>query len=180
MIGAITAGYLGRGGAIAGDYESLQTVTLASSQSSIDFTSIPSGYSHLQLRISSLQNTAADIYIRLNNDATSNYFWHFLAGSGSAASASNPVTPQPQGYLGYTSGNSSNPSSHVVDILDYTSTVKNKTIRNLFGNDNNGSGYVMLTSSLWFKTPEAVNRITLLNQSGNFQQYSSFALYGVK
>lgn len=181
MIGAITAGFLGgAGAAVLGDYESISTVTLASAQSSIDFTSIPSGYSHLQVRMTSLNSAAGDVYIQFNSDTTGNYWWHFLAGNGAAASASNSAAAYTRGYLGYAGGTAANPFTTVVDILDYTSTTKNKTVRNLMGNDNNGSGYVILASTSWSKTPEAINKITIYNQSGNFNQYSSFALYGVK
>jgi hypothetical protein len=67
-----------------------------------------------------------------------------------------------------------------MDILDYTSTNKNKTVRSLGGFDRNGGGIITLSSSLWFKTPEAITSIRLKPQSSSWTQYSSFALYGIK
>jgi len=65
--------------------------------------------------------------------------------------------------------------------LDYANTNKNKTIRTLGGQDANGSGEVVFISGLWMNSSTAVNAITLvLPGGGNFAQYSSFALYGVK
>jgi hypothetical protein len=71
----------------------------------------------------------------------------------------------------------------VVDILDYASTSKNKTIRTLSGADINGAGGdLRLSSGLWFATPAAITSITLYANGGSsdFAQYSSFALYGIK
>jgi hypothetical protein len=70
----------------------------------------------------------------------------------------------------------------VIDILDYTSTNKNKTIRTLSGIDNNGDGTVQFGSGLWFATPAAVTSILFNVQSGsaNFVTYTQFALYGVR
>ena len=69
-------------------YESVATVTVgAGGSSSISFTSIPSTYKHLQLRISGLAG-AADAYLYLNSDTTnSNYYMHSLYGNGSSAQA---------------------------------------------------------------------------------------------
>jgi hypothetical protein len=38
----------------------------------------------------------------------------------------------------------------------------------------------LFRSALWYKTPEAINTITIFPDAGNFNQYSSFALYGIK
>ena len=67
----------------------------------------------------------------------------------------------------------------VIDILDYANTNKNKTIRALDGLDNNGSGTVAFSSSLWSST-SAINSIEISGLGGTIQQYSSFALYGIK
>jgi hypothetical protein len=73
-------------------------------------------------------------------------------------------------------------ASGAIDILDYTSATKNKTIRTLSGIDNNGDGTVQLGSGLCFATPAAITSITFNVQSGsaNFTQYSRFSLYGIK
>jgi hypothetical protein len=68
----------------------------------------------------------------------------------------------------------------IVDILDYTSTNKNKTIRCLCGFDANGSGNLGLVSGLWRNSGSAITSLELFPQSGVIAQYSSFALYGIK
>jgi len=67
----------------------------------------------------------------------------------------------------------------VTDILDYKDTNKYTTIRVLTGYDTNGAGDVLLYSGNWRST-SAVTSIVLFPASGNFNQYSQFALYGIK
>jgi len=69
----------------------------------------------------------------------------------------------------------------IMDILDYTSTTKQKTLRALGGFDNNGSGTVGLSSGLWRPSSiVAINRIDVKNAAGNFLPNTHVALYGVK
>jgi hypothetical protein len=167
-------------------YESIQTVTVGSGgQSSIAFTSIPSTYKHLQIRCisrESLGTTLGGMYIQLNSDTGSNYAWHRLWGDGAStfAGASTSTTAMLGGIIATTSGTASVFSSAIIDVLDYANTNKNKTIRSLTGLDYNGSGYVGVHSGLWTNTA-AVTSIVINPDSGqNWQQYSSFALYGIK
>jgi hypothetical protein len=72
----------------------------------------------------------------------------------------------------------------IVDIQDYESTTKYKTTRTLNGTDINGtiagsSGFVFVSSGLWMSTA-AISSITITPDGNNFNQYSSFALYGIK
>jgi hypothetical protein len=73
-------------------YESIATVTVGSGGSAtIEFTSIPATYTHLQLRGLG-RNTAgsaggSNIELQFNTDTATNYSSHYLRGSGSAASA---------------------------------------------------------------------------------------------
>jgi hypothetical protein len=75
-------------------------------------------------------------------------------------------------------------SASIIDILDYANTNKYKTYRALTGIDKNGSGSIQLTSGVWRNTT-AITSITITPQSNTsptnqFQQYSQFALYGIK
>ena len=169
---------------IVGDYESIATATLTGNQATVTFSSIPSGYKHLQIR--SLARTSdvtsdANASLRFNNDTGSNYWWHILYGDGSSALSSQPgalVTSLPAHPVRVTGASSSASifGVGVCDILDYADTNKNKTVRTLTGHDQNGSGIVILGSGLWSNT----GAITSIQISGNFVQYSSFALYGIR
>lgn len=166
-----------------GGFEAIASATGTGSSNTITFTSIPSNYQHLQLRWTSrVATTFSTVRIRFNSDSGSNYTLHDLVGGGSSASASGS-TSQTSGYLGFSPGTSylSNTTSvGIVDIHDYASTTKNKTLRNFSGFDTNGNGTVYLTSGLWINT-NAIDTITIINAaSSNWTTATQFALYGIK
>jgi len=164
-------------------FESIATTTVGSGGSStITFSSIPQTYTHLQLRIIA-RNTVADYEtkIRVGNgsaDSGSNYADHYLLGNG-ASTFTNATTSATSALLGIEGNTTSNYAAYVCDILDYANTNKYKTFRTLNGVDKNGSGSIRLQSGLWQST-SAIDTIYLFHASGNFDQYSSFALYGIK
>lgn len=164
----------------AGAYDALATVTVPSGgAASIDFVGIPSGYKHLQLRITECHNgTGFNPKVNFNSDTGANYSWHYILGNGTSASAAAGTS---QTFM-YLNSNVAAPimTPHIIDILDYANTSKNKTMRVLDGFDTNGSGsggYIDLWSGAWYST-NAITSITI--SGGTFGQYSQFALYGVK
>ena len=178
---------LGNGGGAANSYESIATVTVgAGGSSSISFTSIPSTYKHLQIRGIGRSNRAAtrdQIAIRFNSDSGANYSMHELSGDGASAAAVGYANETSMGYgpiIGAASATSGIFGGGVIDILDYTNTNKNTTMRSLGGADTNGAGKIALDSGAWYNTA-AISTITLISATGSsFVEYSSFALYGVK
>lgn len=175
--GVIASSYF----AAIGDYESISTVTVGSGGSaSITFSSIPSTYQHLQIRFISKLSAGDDVIMRFNGDTASNYYNHILYGDGSSVIASVPFGGAYSAIALYYTGSTSSIAGGVIDLLDYTSTNKNKTARFLGGYDNNGSGNIDFASGLWFATPAATTSITMKPVSANFAEYSQFALYGIK
>ena len=171
---------------IAGDYESIATTTVgAGGTTPITFSSIPQTYKHLQIRIlTRTTNTSGVNWIfptRFNGDTGSNYTYHGLRGDGTSA-VSYAGTSQTS-TLTVNSGDDANSllgwGVGVVDILDYANTNKHKTIRTLSGFEENGSGMVDLISGVWMST-SAITSISIAAGTGNFREYSSFALYGIK
>ncbi len=169
-----------------GAYDSIATTTVgAGGVSSITFSSIPQGYTHLQVRaISRNTSNTQNVYLRFNGDTSSaNYTLHQLYVNASSPQAYGTGTGVLAGsYLFYSAGSSESANvfgAAVIDILDYTNTNKNKTSKGLSGYDNNGSGAAFLSSSLWLNTA-AITSITLVPQSPNIGEYSQFALYGIK
>ena len=167
-------------------YESIMSTTVgAGGTSTITFSSIPSTYKHLQIRIISRESLGSNfggMYMQFNSDTGSNYAWHRVWGDGAStfAGASASTTAQLGAIIATTNGTASVFSASIIDVLDYTNTNKNKTMRSLTGLDYNGSGYVGLHSGLWMNT-SAITSITINpDTSQNWQQYSSFALYGIK
>lgn len=181
MIGAITAGYLGGLTVpLVGDFESIATITPYTTTTTVDFTSIPSTYSHLQLRASAANTGgAANMTIRFNGDTGIFYSYHFLEGNGASASSGGAGTST---YIvgPVVTNTASSYTGIVVDILDYSNTNKNKTVRLLAGADLNGSStWLDFMSGAWFKT-NAITSITITLGSGAFTSNSHWALYGVK
>jgi hypothetical protein len=68
----------------------------------------------------------------------------------------------------------------VIDILDYTSTTKNKTSRGLSGIVWSGSGGMVFWGSGLWKDTSAVTSLTLYQQNANFGTGTTYALYGLK
>jgi hypothetical protein len=164
----------------------LQVITVGSAgASSITFTNIPNTYSHLQLRALSRSDrslTSDSWFIQINSDTATNYSYHALRGNGTTADAFSSVSDTSMLFLQQAGGTTGANvfGTLILDILDYSNTNKNKTLRGLGGVDNNGNGTLGLSSGLWRST-SAVTSIRIVPNSGNnFVQYSSFALYGIK
>ena len=163
-------------------YDSLATVTLSASTATITFAGIPSGYKHLQIRAMTKSTSSQDsIDLTFNADTSNSYSYHSMYGNGSstgseaiASRANIPTT-----LAAVSSANTSIFATGVIDILDYSSLSKNKTVRTLTGFDTNGAGTVYLSSGAWIST-SAISSLTLTCRTYNFAVYSSFALYGVK
>jgi hypothetical protein len=180
-------GILGSSLAAGGDFESIATVTVGSGgAANIEFTSIPSTYQHLQVRLISRANFSfaggLSLYIRLNSDSGSNYRWHRLHGDGASVVAAAAAAADDRMEFWKSVADTSTASSvfgaQIVDILDYGSTSKATTARAFNGYDANGIGTVSIQSGLWTST-NAVSTITLTSD-GNWLQHTTAALYGVK
>jgi hypothetical protein len=173
-----------------GAYDSIATVTVgAGGSSSVSFTSIPSTYTHLQVRgiTRNSANVGGDASsFRFNSDSSNSYTQHYLAGNGATASASY-TTAIAQGYWGVNQADASRTTGVftpvVFDILDYANTSKYKTVRVLSGTDDNGATcFVTLSSNVYIKT-DAITSMTIYPYnvgSNNWAQYTQFALYGIK
>jgi hypothetical protein len=166
-------------------YESIATANGTGSSGTITFSSIPSTYTHLQLRVISRGTaTANDAYFaNFNSDTGGNYYLiHVLYGNGSSAGVFASGTSATRIQLSDIVGSSSTANTYaasITDILDYTNTNKYKTVRTLYGFDTNGAGTVALSSGLWMST-SAITSLVLTTSSGNFATNTTFALYGIK
>jgi len=177
------------GNLISPSYDSIATSTLTSATASVTFSSIPSTYTHLQIRIWGYNTSGSDrtLYLQFNSDSGSNYRNHYLSGNGSAVTASSE-TAATTGILPLNAnssqtgfnGDSTKASAVIMDILDYKNTNKNTTVRTLGGWDGAGSGHVYLSSGLWMNTAAITNLYFQLPYSTNFGTGTKFALYGIK
>lgn len=169
----------------ANSYESIATALGTGSSGTITFSSIPSTYSHLQIRYIGRTSAtgAAQTTLRMRvNGYTSTYPLHRLLGNGTAASAyASTVEVYLQDVMSAATNSASTSvfGAGIIDILDYANTNKYKTIRTLSGTDNNGGGEIIFGSGLYQQTT-AISSITLEANGVNWLTNSHFALYGIK
>lgn len=169
-------------------YDSIATVYGTGLSTAITFSSIPQTYKHLQIRAVMRDTNGSTGYgetdIRLNNNSggASSYVKHYLRGDGLAASAGYFSNGDDLYGSSYPRGGSypNVVGSQIIDILDYTNTNKNKTIRVLGGFDGNGAGEISLWSGLYFANTSAITQIDIFPNLSGFTTTSAFALYGIK
>jgi hypothetical protein len=165
-----------------GPFESIATYSVGGGgAANVEFTSIPNTYSHLQVRFMTRFGSVAVFKMTFNSDNGSNYAWHEIQGNGSSVTA-NAGSSAAFMYGAYSNGFSATSNTFgvgVIDILDYANTNKYKTLRMLSGYDVNGSGGLQLNSGLWQST-SAVTSFKIEPNTSTFQQYSQFALYGIR
>jgi hypothetical protein len=175
-----------------GSYDSLSTVIVPSGGlASVTFAGIPTGYKHLQFRIFAQCNRGTvgidALKFTFNGVTGTSYSGHQVRSDGVSTLVAGGDANL--GYVGIgrvvgtTAGGTF--GACVIDILDYSNTVKNKTIKAIGGVDINGTvggigGAVSLNSAMFMNT-NAISNLTFTPDGGTaFNQYSSFALYGVK
>lgn len=162
-------------------YESIATVTVGSGGSStITFSSIPSTYTHLQIRIIARSTFAgASDYMTLTVPSNGTYY-HQLFGDGASAGALGSNYVKLITLMPAATSTASTFGSAIVDILDYRNTNKTKPFKSLNGYDMNGSGRLGLYSGN-IDTTSAITSLTFASDNNaGFAQYSQFALYGIK
>jgi hypothetical protein len=167
-------------------YDSIATTTVgAGGASTITFSSIPSTYRHLQIRVnarSTYAGTGDGYLLKFNGVGGTSYAYHLLIGNGSTASAGSNTSVGyiVSGDLPAATETANIFGSLVVDVLDYANTNKYKTTRSLSGDDRNGSGSVRFISGLFMDTTAISSATLTLLNGGNFAQYTSAALYGIR
>jgi hypothetical protein len=143
---------------------------------------VPSGYRHVRIEFSMLTTAnGGSPQIRFNGDSGSNYSNHILYSSGSAGGTGYNASNTGMYIGGSNIGtNTTYPLVATTDLLDYSSTTKNKTIRTLSGADQNGSGEISLFSGCWYNSTSPVTSIDIFAAGKTISQYSTFTLIGYK
>lgn len=180
LAGDSARGYgLGLPSGAASSFESIATATGTGSSGTITFSSIPSTYKHLQVRFKvNATGSGYELWLTANG-STSGYTQHKLWGNGTSVYADG-TTGAANDLVGWYIGTDTTyPTVGIIDLTDYASTSKTKTIRGITGIDRNGSGYVGMTSSLWNNT-SAISSLTLTANGINFATTDVVALYGIK
>ena len=183
-LGILAVAGAGAGGGAA--YDLLETTLISSNTASVTFSSLGSysNYKHLQLRIVARDDTTEQTWaMQLNGDTGSNYARHALRGNGSSVSSFNTTSATQMSILYFASGGNAGANifgSAIVDILDFSNTSKNTTVRSFTGVAGGPNNGIYLYSGLWNNT-SAVTSITVKPfTTGNFVSGTRLSLYGIK
>ena len=167
----------------------IASVTVGSGgASSIDFTSIPSTYTDLCLKLSTRTNNTG-VRVRFNSDSAANYSWRRLDGNGSGAFSNNNTTyGSPYNTFLYfsmqnfTTDTADTFSNGEMYVPNYTSSNQKSASLDSVAENNAATAYMAMQSGLWTGTA-AITSIALTpdtSTSPSFAQYSTATLYGIK
>ena len=189
MLNSLVGIIASSGGAAGGtaSYESIASATGTGSSGTITFSSISSTYVSLQIRgifKSDAAGTSAGVFnLVFNSDTTTAGAFHYLKGDGASVTAGGTASTTSYGQTNDVVARASTGTNimgiGIIDIYDYASSTRNKTVRSAVGYDANGSGAVTLMSNLWPVT-SAISSISLTLNSGNWTTATQVALYGIK
>ena len=162
----------------------IASVTVGSGGSStITFSSIPSTYTDLCLKVSARDNRAgvldSEMYVTFNG-GSSNLSSRSLYGSGAAAGSTSSATQIPLTIVS-AAATANTFSNGEMYVTNYASA-NNKSISiDSVDESNTASGvYAFLIAGLWSNSA-AITSLTLTPFGGNsFVQYSTATLYGIK
>ena len=163
------------------------TVTVGSGgAANIEFTSIPATYTDLVVKLSVRTTDALlgpDLVYQFNGDtSTSNYSYRYLSGNGSAASsgAGSTLGVNYAGAIDGSSATSNTFANTELYVPNYASSnQKSSSVDGVL--ENNGTdARDSLLANLWTNTA-AITSIKFYSlNGGNFVQYSTASLYGIK
>lgn len=158
-------------------YIPLANVTLGSSATTVTFSSISQTYRDLIVVINATRSIAGSngIWLRFNGDTGTNYSRALLAGSGTGTDTFANDSQNYFWFVDYASIINTEASTHIVNVMDYSTTNKHKTT--LVRGNRAGSG-VDAAVGRWVNT-SAITSIVFSQDSGGFAAGSTFALYGI-
>ena len=163
----------------------IASVTVGSGgASSIDFTSIPSTYTDLCVKLSMRVNAGSggyQTYVRFNSDSGSNYSWRNLLGTGSSTVSQNssPDTGM-RITMSVSSGDTASTfSNSELYIPNYAGSTYKSVSADGVSENNATAATADLAAGLWSST-SAITAVNVFASGANFVQYSTATLYGIK
>lgn len=166
--------------------EMLADSTLGAAAASFDFTGIPAHWSHLMI-VAYLRGdavtTSRAVNVRFNNDSGGNYDRQ-LYNAGAATVAGAEAFGATSGQVGSMPAASATADvfgTLSVIIPHYAGTVDQKACRSDYSEKRGvTTGLINMGGScVYWRSAAAINRITLLPESGNFDIGSRASVYGM-
>jgi len=170
-------------------YIALASVTVGSGgAANIEFTSIPQTYTDLLLKLSTRSTDASQrrqLWVKYNG-SSSNYTGRLLYGEDGGTgsdSLSGSTGGSPGFQFGITCGDTAtanNFGSAEVYIMNYAgSNNKSSSTDSVMENNSSTTYDNWLNANLWSDS-SAITSIAITLSAGNFKQYSTATLYGIK
>lgn len=172
---------------MANTFTKIASVTVGSGgAANIDFTSIPSTYTDLVLKVSARTDGSTANGWQSGaltfNGSTTGYSGILLAGRGdlSAVSITSSASNIEFAFYSSDAGSTGNTfASNDIYIPNYAGS-NNKSVSSDIAEENNAARALAgIAAGLWSNSA-AINRVTLTPNGGSFVQYSTATLYGIK
>ena len=178
---------------MANTYTLISSNVLASAAASVTFSSIPSTYTDLVLRISTRGNngTIWQNYPRIRINSTSAVSTiTYIAGDGATASSFDasaivstgfyPITNSAGNVMSDSAGNTANTFDNIEIYIPSYTVAQNKPLSTVGVAEQNATTAYIVAGAGLERTTAAITSLTVINSVGNFVTNSSFYLYGIK
>lgn len=143
----------------------------------IEFTSIPSTYTDLLLKVKVRMTSTYDLFWIRFNGVTTNLSGRSLQGDGGSPAS---YIEAPYGRVNNNGTTSNTFSSTDIYIPNYAGSNYKSVSVDSASENNSGSAYLTLGAGLWSST-SAITSIQIVPNGGDtFVQYSTAFLYGIK
>ena len=161
------------------------TITVGSGgAANFNFTSIPSTYTDLVIKVSARINVAAvdaHISLRFNNNSGNIYSMKLVRSDGSSASSYSEVNETSMNFYGTAAGNSATSSTFSnleLYIPNYAGSITKSVSLDSISENNATTAWSYFYAGSSSSTA-AINQVTLTG-SASYLQYSTASLYGIK
>lgn len=153
-------------------YIPLATVTLATTATSVTFSSIPATYRDLIIVVNGTGSTSGEYRVRFNGDTGSNYISVYMyAPTPQSGAATNT-------YLGASIGPTS-PQPTIFQVMDYSATDKHKTVLYRTGLVDSGATFYVSANAVRWASTTAITSCSFTMPSGSFNTGLTVNLYGI-
>ena len=172
---------------MATTYTLISSNVLTGSAASVTFSSIPSTYTDLVLKVSARSTRVANsnnLDLRINADSSALYSYTYIYGSGSSAASSRSSADTSVFVSTMNAANSTSNTFTSAEIYIPSYTVSQNKPFGSFGAFENNSATVneIDANAHLYRSTSAITSLTLYSGLGsfNFDTGSSFYLYGIK
>lgn len=165
-------------------YACLAEITVgAGGASSIDFSSIPSTYTDLVVKLSgraSGSTYSEDIFLSLNGSTSLTWkaLYYYAAGSVGTNASSGAGNGQIAGSIPGATTPTSTFGNAELYLSEYTSSNYKSVSVDSVGENNAAENILGIHTKAWSSTA-AITQVTLTPRSGTFVQYTTASLYGI-